>query len=97
MSTLVTGNGTGSSVLVTGNGTGAEAITITLPQGTGMSMEVSVGCGAATVSIIDSMSMPVVSFANVPVLGDPGFCSGSGQGAFGAGYPTIPEGFFESE
>ena len=85
-STQVTGNGTGSTILVTGNGTGAEAITITLPNGTGMKMEVSVGCGLAGVSVIDDQSAPVVAFINVPVIGDSSsFCSAEGFGAnFGA-------------
>ena len=40
----VTGGGTGSTILVTGGGTGSEAVTITLPDGTGISMELVVGC-----------------------------------------------------
>jgi len=79
-SRMVTGNGTGSSILVTGNGTGTEGITITLPEGTGMSMEVSVGCGFASVSIIDDQFVPIVSFSNVSIIGGDAFCYGGGQG-----------------
>ena len=79
--TLVTGGGTGSTILVTGGGTGTEGIAITLPDGTGISMEVSLGCGSAAVSIIDSNFTPIVEFSNVSVIGDTGLCSGSGIGA----------------
>jgi hypothetical protein len=89
----VTGGGTGSTILVTGGGTGTEAIAITLPAGTGMSMEVSLGCGAATVAIIDSNFTPIVEFSNVAVIGDTGLCGGAGIGDGrvgnpGAGYRT---------
>jgi hypothetical protein len=80
----VTGGGTGSTILVTGGGTGTEAIAITLPAGTGMSMEVSLGCGAAMVSILDSNFTPIVEFSNVAVIGDTEMCGGTGFGnAFG--------------
>ena len=73
-STDVTGNGTGSSIQVTGNGTGGEAITITLPQGTGMVMEISVGCGSAFVAVLDQSFAPIVEFNDVTVFGDASFC-----------------------
>jgi len=81
-SVRVTGNGTGSSIRVTGNGTGADAITITLPNGTGMAMEVSVNCGFAQVTVSDFNSAPIVAFSNVPVIGGSGFCSGGFGGEF---------------
>ena len=83
LSVEVTGNGTGSSTQVTGNGTGIDAITITLPQETGLAMEVSLGCGFATVAVIDSNSAQVVAFDMVPVIGDSGYCDDSFNPAFG--------------
>ena len=73
----VTGGGTGSSILVTGGGTGSEAIAITLPGGTGMSMEVMLGCQTAIVSIVDENSVPIATFDNVRVLGSTGLCNNS--------------------
>ena len=77
----VTGNGTGgpldgtgSTIRVTGNGTGNEAIAITLPEGTGLVMEVLLGCGSATVSVLDADSVEVVSFYDVPVIGGADLC-----------------------
>jgi hypothetical protein len=70
----VTGNGTGSAIQVTGNGSGADAITITLPEGTGMAMEVFLSCGSATVAVIDSNSVEVVAFNKVEVIGDKQLC-----------------------
>jgi hypothetical protein len=75
--TEVTGNGTGGSIQVTGNGTGSEAINIVLPQATGMMMEVNVGCGAASVTIVDETYAPVVEFADVAVIGAADFCASS--------------------
>jgi hypothetical protein len=92
-SALVTGNGTGSSINVTGNGTGAEAITITLPDGTGMAMEVEMGCTTATVTVLDSASQPVVTFNNVQVIGDTGLCSRG----FDAGFRADPGGDFRTK
>ena len=85
-STYVTGGGTGHSIFVTGGGTGAEAITITLPEGTGMAMDVSMGCGYATVSIVDSNFAEIISFPNVRVIGHSTSC-GSG---FGPGFRRNP-------
>jgi len=73
--TDVAGHGTGTDVA--GHGTGADAITITLPQGTGLAMEVSMGCGFASVSVVDLDSVQVVGFNMVPVIGDPDFCDNS--------------------
>jgi hypothetical protein len=68
-SVLVTGGGTGSQILVTGGGTGSEAIAITLPSDTGISMEIGINCSMATVAIVDEYSVPIVSFDNVQVIG----------------------------
>jgi hypothetical protein len=76
-STLVTGNGTGSTILVTGNGTGTEAIAITLPDGTGLAMNIALGCRSATVAVLDVNFAPVAMFNNVSVVGDTGLCSGA--------------------
>jgi hypothetical protein len=76
-SALVTGNGTGSTIMVTGSGTGTEAIAINLPDGTGLAMEISLRCGSADVTVLDSSFAPVVMFENVSVVGDTGLCSGS--------------------
>ncbi|MEJ2383420.1 MAG: hypothetical protein P8Y54_03385, partial [Xanthomonadales bacterium] len=67
----------GSGVLlVTGGGTGSEAIAITLPTATGISMEVAIDCSSATVAIVDEYSIPIVSFDNVQVIGANRNCSG---------------------
>jgi hypothetical protein len=95
--TLVTGTGTGSTILVTGTGTGTEALTITLPSGTGMNMEVSLGCGSAGVSIVDNQSVPIVSFANVAVIGNAGFCDRGQARDFGAVFRADPGFDFRSE
>jgi hypothetical protein len=73
-------------VLVTGGGTGAEAVVITLPDGTGMSMEVSMGCGSANVTVVDSNFAPVVQFTDVAVIGDAGFCDIGNYGGFSANF-----------
>jgi len=73
-SILVTGGGTGSSILVTGGGTGTKAIAITLPDGTGMAMDISLGCRSANVTVLDASFAPVVAFENVNVIGDTGLC-----------------------
>ncbi len=86
----VTGGGTGSAVQVTGGGTGTEAITITLPDGTGMAMEVEMGCKTASVTVLDSAFRPIVAFSNVPVIGDTGLCSSG----FDAGFKANPGGDF---
>ena len=70
----------GSEILVAGSGTGSEAITITLPRGTGMHMEIAMGCSSATVSVLDTNSSVVTTFNNVPVIGNTGLCGGAGGG-----------------
>ena len=87
--TEITGGGTGSTILITGGGTGTEAITITLPSGTGMSMEVSVGCEFAGVTIVDEFSVPIVAFSDVPVIGATGCANGS-IGRFGTVFRADP-------
>jgi len=89
-STLVTGGGTGASVLVIGGREGTEAIAITLPDGTGLAMEISLGCGSANVTVLDASFAAVVSFANVNVIGDTGLCGGTtGGGLTNPGYAFI--------
>ena len=79
--TEVVGGGTGSGTLVVGGGTGSEAIAITLPRGTGMHMEITMGCSSATVSVLDSNSSVVTTFNDVPVIGNTGLCARGGSGA----------------
>jgi len=80
----VTGGGTG--IEVTGGGTGTEKLAITLPEGTGLEMEVTLGCNTATVSVLDSNYTEVVSFNNVQVMGNTGLCdSNSSRTTFGFG------------
>ncbi len=81
--TDVVGGGTGtdqadpnSAIFVVGGGTGTDAIAITLPSGTGLSMEVKLSCSAATVTVVDTNSAEVVTFENVQVIGDTGMCNG---------------------
>ena len=86
--TEVAGSGTGresesadgSTILVAGSGTGSEAIAITLPRGTGMHMEITMGCSSATVSVLDSNSSVVTTFNDVPVIGNTGLCARGGAG-----------------
>jgi hypothetical protein len=77
---LVTGGGTGSSILVTGDVTGIEAVSITLPSGTGLGMEISLGCNSANVTIMDANNVSVARFENVNVIGNTGLCSGGFEG-----------------
>ena len=91
----VTGNGTGSSIMVTGNGTGSESITVTLPQGTGMSMEVSIGCGTASVAVVDDQFAQVAFFDNVQLIGNNGFCTSSDRG-YGSAFRAEPAGGFQA-
>ena len=53
---------------------------MTLPDGTGLQMEIEMGCSSAKVTILDAKFAEVVSFANVPVMGSTGFC-GDGPGS----------------
>ena len=68
----VTGGGTG--IEVTGGGTGVERIAITLPSYSGLEMDITLGCGTASVSILDNNFAEVASFKNVVVMGDTGLC-----------------------
>jgi hypothetical protein len=43
-------------------------------------MEIDLGCGLANVSVNDDAFSPVVTFQDVPVIGDATFCN---NGAFG--------------
>ena len=83
----IAGSGSGSQIFIAGSGSGAQAIAITLPDGTGMAMEVSMGCGSAKVSIVDSFSVPIVTFSSVKVIGGAEFCRGGGFGGGFAGDP----------
>jgi len=48
---------------------------ITLPNGTGLELEIEMGCNSATVSVLDSKDFSeVVTFNNIQVLGDTGLC-----------------------
>jgi hypothetical protein len=49
-------------------------------------MEVTMGCSSASVTVLDSSFAPVVSFDNVAVIGDTGFCTGG----FGGGAISDP-------
>jgi len=69
----IAGSGSGSQILIAGSGSGSS-IAITLPNGTGMAMEITMGCGSAKVAVNDSNSVEVVSFENVKVMGQSGFC-----------------------
>ena len=53
-----------------------EVTSVTLPSGTGLAMDVTLGCGTATVSVLDADLMEVVSFADVPVIGGTEYCGG---------------------
>ena len=86
----IAGSGSGSQIFIAGSGSGAQAIAITLPDGTGMAMEVSMGCGSAKVSIVDSFSVPIVTFNSVKVIGGADFCGGG----FGGGFTQNPGGDF---
>jgi hypothetical protein len=52
-----------------------------------MSMEVTLGCNTAAVSVLDSSLVPVVEFANVAVMGNTGLCD---AGNFGRNYSVTP-------
>jgi hypothetical protein len=47
-----------------------------------MAMEVAMGCGSASVSVVDSNSVPIATFNNVKVLGKADFCDGDFGGGF---------------
>jgi hypothetical protein len=72
----IAGGGTG--IEIAGGGTGIESVYITLPNGTGLELEIEMGCNTATVSVLDSTDFSeVVSFNNIQVLGDTGLCQDS--------------------
>ncbi len=77
----VAGGGTG--IEVAGGGTGLESITITLPSGTGLEMEVTLGCQSASVSVLDTNFTEVIAFNNVRVMGDTGLCGSNNFAAPG--------------
>jgi hypothetical protein len=69
----IAGGGTG--VQIAGGGTGVSSILITLPDGTGLDMEIVLGCDSATVSVLDSENLSeIVTFTDVKVVGDTGLC-----------------------
>ncbi|MGA9574403.1 MAG: hypothetical protein WBS20_10710, partial [Lysobacterales bacterium] len=54
---------------------GIDSVYITLPNGTGLELEIEMGCNSATVAVLDSADFSeVVSFNNINVLGDTGLC-----------------------
>ena len=89
----IAGSGSGSQILIAGSGSGRQGIFVTLPDGTGMAMEVAMGCGSASVSVVDSNSVPIATFNNVKVLGKAEFCSSD----FGGGFQRNPGGDFRLE
>jgi hypothetical protein len=44
-----------------------------------MNMEVSIGCGTASVAVVDENYAPIVEFNQVLVIGGAGFCNTSGN------------------
>lgn len=101
LSIQVTGGGTGNSTAVTGGGTGdtlrfaengAESLLISPPQDTGLTMEVFLRCGSASVSILDTTNAPLATFSNVPVIGDTGLCYSASD--IGADFARNPGGDF---
>ena len=69
----IAGGGTG--IDIAGGGTGEESVFITLPNGTGLELEILLGCNSATVAVLDSSDYSVVvSFDNIKVMGDTGLC-----------------------
>ena len=69
----------GTGIEIAGGGTGSEAILITLPDGTGLELEISLGCQTASVSVLDSNFTEVVSFNNIQVMGNTGLCESGGN------------------
>ena len=66
--------------MTTGGGTGQEAVAITLPTNTGLEMEITLGCQTASVTVLDANYAEVVSFDNIPVMGDTGMCDDQSLG-----------------
>ena len=73
--TQITGGGTG--VEITGGGTGSEAVSITLPDGTDLAMEIVMSCGVATVYILDTSGYEVINFDGIEVQGATNTCGGA--------------------
>jgi hypothetical protein len=76
----IAGGGTGTTIQIAGGGTGTESVFLTLPAGTGLEMEIILGCKTASVTVLDSSYAEVVSFTNIPVMGDTGMCVDGGNG-----------------
>ena len=69
----IAGGGTG--IQIAGGGTGIDNLLITLPEGTGLDMEIILGCDSATVSVLDSEDLSeIVTFSDVIVVGNTGLC-----------------------
>ena len=78
----IAGGGTG--IEIAGGGTGVESVFLTLPAGTGLAMELVLGCDTATVSVLDSTDYSeVVTFNNISVVGDTGLCQSGATSGFG--------------
>jgi hypothetical protein len=91
----IAGGGTG--IQIAGGGTGYDSIVITLPSGLGLELELSLGCNSAAVSVLDSTNLSeVVTFNNVPVMGDTGLCeSNARQPVRGFGRTRTSNGSYE--
>ncbi|NNL95190.1 MAG: hypothetical protein HKO64_06170, partial [Xanthomonadales bacterium] len=76
------------TLLIAGGGTGSDAIKITLPGGTDMQMEVSLGCNSADVTIFDANFVEVVAFNGVPAIGASSYCNSDV-----ADYPLLARNF----
>ncbi len=80
--TQIAGGGTGTTIQIAGGGTGNENLFITLPNGTGLEIEVALGCNTATVSVLDSVDYSeIITFNKVRVMGNTGLCQ-SNDGEF---------------
>ncbi|MFV1977331.1 MAG: hypothetical protein ACC651_16430, partial [Candidatus Scalindua sp.] len=76
----IAGGGTGTTIQIAGGGTGNENLVVTLPNGTGLEIEVALGCSTATVSVLDSADYSeIIAFNNVKVVGDTGLCQSNGD------------------
>jgi hypothetical protein len=45
-------------------------------------MNIALGCGSATVTVLDANFAPVAMFNNVNVIGDTGLCGGASDARF---------------
>ena len=74
--------GAGTGIEIAGGGTGIDSVFITLPNGTGLELEVALGCSTATVSVLDSHDYSeVVTFDNINVVGNTGLCQAASNGS----------------